>query len=96
MVASVEYTRLFLQERIVTSWTIDKNLANEYGQYSSPVVQGKLNSRYVLTKVIEDGLNIFTKVVPRTTAVRGPAARRNRKYFLDFPYTWNHPSDYQL
>jgi len=43
----------------------------------------------ILTKVMEDGWNIFTKVVPKTTPVRGPATLRNRKYFLDFPYMWN-------
>lgn len=38
-----------------------------------------------LTKDMEDGLNIFTKIVPERTAVRGPAALKNRKYFLVFP-----------
>lgn len=38
-----------------------------------------------LTNEMEDGWYIFTKVVPKTTAVRGPAARRNLKYFLVFP-----------
>jgi len=43
----------------------------------------------ILTKEIDDGWNIFAKVVPRTTAVRGPAALKNRKYFLDFPWLYN-------
>lgn len=39
----------------------------------------------VLTNEIEDGWYTFTKAVPSTTAVRGPAARKNRKLFLVFP-----------
>ena len=38
-----------------------------------------------LTNDIDDGLNTFTMAVPKTTPVRGPAALRNLKYFLDFP-----------
>ena len=37
---------------------------------------------------MEDGLNIFTKIVPERTAVRGPAALRKRKYFLVFPWMY--------
>lgn len=40
----------------------------------------------ILTKDMEDESIIFATVVPKTTPVRGPAALRNRKYFLVFPY----------
>lgn len=37
-----------------------------------------------LTNEIEDEFQSFAMIVPRTTAVRGPAARRSLKCFL-FP-----------
>ena len=37
------------------------------------------------TTKIEDGWNIFTKTVPKTTSMRGIAAQRNCKYFFVFP-----------
>jgi hypothetical protein len=34
---------------------------------------------------MEDGWKIFTKIVPNTTAVRGPEALRKRSLLFDFP-----------